>query len=383
MSDDHPIEFESGLPNPTRIPSAPDELLAHIRQYHRGLDRVTIKLYTGRKRMRQINAIHVGAKQGELPRAGIEVICRAIMAVCGDLHEETAQDARFQIQAHVWLGGTEPQRKSCQVELGDGGEVEGNYQDSDKQLDTVLISHLQVCQDKVIELAGTVAEIGKVAIENASSIFKAREDAMQARAEAESAIAAMNLERDANAARNQRMNKLLEMFGGALKSGTGQVAAHIAGKVAQSPGLMQAVGLSGPALAPLPSPAPDSPPAPFSAPSWVTGASPSPSPSASDTTDVVTEIPDQAWAEVARTIGTTISNEQWFALVEILSKTQIKILRKLAEAQTDDDAFVGVREFQAKLKPDQHMKLLKAISADQIGLLIDLQSAAESAAAEA
>lgn len=388
MSDDHPIEFEAGLPNPTRIPGAPDELVSHIRQYHRGLERVTVKLYTGRKRTRQLNAIQVGAKQGELPRAGVEVICRAIMAICGDYYEETAQDARFQIQAHVWVtGGTEPSRKSCTVELGEGGQIEGDYRDPDKQLDTVLISHLQVCQDKLIEMADKVADIGKAAIENASAVFKAREDAMEARAEAIALVAQANLERDQQQARNARMNKLVDMFGGALKTGTGQMAAHLAGKIAANPGLMQNLGMGGGALVPAPSPSPvavpEGPPPPFSPPNWVAGASPSPSPSPSDTTDDVTEIPDQAWAHVARTIGTTISNEQWFALVEILTKSQLKLLRTLAEAQTDEDAFKGVLEFQGKLKPDQHAKLLKAITPDQIGLLIDLHSAAEAAAAEA
>jgi hypothetical protein len=118
-----PLEFESGVPNPARFPPAPDELVAFVRQYLRGLSRISIKIWHGRKRYSQLNAVIVGAEHDQLPNASVDQIVRAIMAVAQDYYEGIDQPCKFMAQALVYVKATgDPVKKASHFELGSGGD---------------------------------------------------------------------------------------------------------------------------------------------------------------------------------------------------------------------------------------------------------------------
>jgi len=391
-SNSFPIEFESGIPNPGRFPPAPDELIAHIRSYHRGLSRVTVKLQLGRKRYSQINSINVGARYDELPKASVDTIVRAILAVAQDYYEQVDQTCKFMAQVHVHLKGTgDPIRKAVHFELGSefgqgGSDPYSEHLAPPDSIDDVLLTHIRECHVKIMDQANVIADIGKTAIANAGQVFQYKQEALDAQAAAQQVI--LDSRRDearerAQAAKWERGFKMLEK---AVNTGIAQAL------------VQQATG----AAIPLPAAAGAAPaaaaPAVTPKPSWATaankgttGATVKPAPT---TTAPETATPEAAAPEPAvtasleeefddtpvgegRKLYRSVTAEQWPQLFDALTKAQVKQLQTLKDPGSEREMLLAVKTFREGLKDTTMSKLGKILTVEQIAAIIGLAGAAE------
>lgn len=270
------FEFDGDEPMPGRSVPIPDELVAFIRAHHKGLNRLTVKLYVSRRRYAQINGIRIGASFDESPEEEPEAICRAVMAICAEYHETVDKPVKFLIQAHVFKKATgDAVRKGCHIELGREDDVAGDYAESiedPERLDTVLLDHIRRCHGEILKQAEVISEVGREAIKNAGEVFRAKEEAIQARAAVAQTLADDQAVRQATKARDKRMDDMVALLKDAVTMGVQQYAtakAQAATQAAQTtpaPSLLSAAK-NEPTKAPeMPTPTPQPDPAPSTPP---------------------------------------------------------------------------------------------------------------------
>jgi hypothetical protein len=374
----YPISFEAGIPNPARIPPAPDEVLAHIRQFHRGLTRVTIKLWQGRKRYGQINAIIIGAKHDELPRASVDQIVRAVMSVAQDYHEGVDTLCKFMIQAHVYLKPTgDPVRKAIHFELGGNAGDSFAYAEevsAPDHLDTVLLSHIRECHREIIDQAKVISEIGREAISNAGQVFAYKQDALDAQAAANSVILDARRDEREAAAGQQKWERGFKLLEKAVNTGIAQ------GIVSSATGisLPMPAGTTM-ALPPTAAVAPSVESTPT--PSWARAAS------GIDTVAPVTPTAptaapppeDDSIVGKAKHLYASVTAEQWPELFEALTVKQVKQLKMLKDPPDDAAVLTAAGGFREGIK-DNQMRLLGGIlTVEQLAAVLELAGAAEAA----
>jgi len=418
-----PLVFEAGIPNPMRIPPAPDELVTHVRQNHRGLDRVTVKLHGGRKRYSQVNALRIGAKYDELPRASIDQICRAIMAICQDLYEERDQSMRFMIQSHVYVKATgEPKRISCHIELGESGmygesSVEGIS--PPESTDDMMLMHIRECHVHILNQSRIIQEIGKEAIANAGAVFQARSEALEVQAEAQQTVLDSRAKERAEQAREARIDRVVQtvekiaplmlmqaMNGGNLpQEAVQQLVPDMAKQLgaAAGGGVQNAMAAAGASA----SSSPPSTPAPTSAvPAWARQAAPQAAPQAASSPAPATagegmapeglpqteaphvhdgDGPDptqEPHASLAYSLFQSIEADQWGKLIDTLTKAQLQDFRRCGSVETDEATMQVLVRFGSKLKAEQQAALLTILNPQQLQWVMRLRSVAEAWQAE-
>jgi hypothetical protein len=375
LSGQYPLEYQGGIPNPARFPPAPDELLAFVRQYHRGLSRVTVKLWQGRKRYGQLNAITVGARHDELPTASVDQIVRAIMAVAQDYYEGVDTPCKFMCQAHVYTKATgDPTRKALHFELGAGpGEEHGySYAESigaPEQVDDVLLSHIRECHREILDQAKIISEIGREAITNAGQVFQAKQEALDAQAQAQMVVMDARREERSQAAQEKKWERGFKMLEKAINTGIAQaVVSNATGVSLPMPGAT-------PGAEPQQIAAPTTPP-----PSWAaaaTGAKVLPAAAPELDTDEDEDDEDMTYASKGAKLYASITADQWPDLFEALTKTQMKLLRVLQNATDDAAVLEAAGKFRKGLKEASMKRLAQILTIQQVAAVIELASAAE------
>ena len=405
VDDRFPFTFEGPVPQPHRLPSPPDELVTHINQFAEGLDRVTVKVHTGRKRYAQINSIKIGALHGQRPKASVDQICKGVMAIAQDLVEERGQGQRFMIQAHVYLKPTgDAVRKSCHIELGeqDGHSVSESV-DAPDRVDEVLLGHIRELHKHVLEQSRVIQTIGQSAIENTAHVFQARNEALEMQAAAQQTVLQNQAAERADQAREARVDRVLQTFEAlapvALKhalSGVspGQLSQLVGATPAAAPGGAPQVPQA-PAAAPSPSPMPawaaavQPPAAPPTPPTPPPSPSAPPVPAQTGAIDNVAPegLPPHApedgpdanqhpVASLAHTLFHSIEPDQWGRLIDLLTKAQLQDLRQCGRVEEDEQACKVLVRFASKLKADQQVGLLGILSGPQMQWVMRLQSVA-------
>jgi len=377
----YPLEFESGIPNPARFPPAPDELIAFIRQFHRGLSRVTIKLWQGRKRYSQLNAINVGAKHDELPSASVDQIVRAIMAVAQDYYEGIDQPCKFMAQAQVFTKPTgDPTRKAAHFELGAGGEdlTYAEQIQAPEAMDDMLFGHIRQCHSEILDQAKIISEIGREAIQNAGQVFAVKQEALEAQAAANAVILDSRRAEAQESARDKKWERGFKMLEKAINTGIAQavVQKHTGLVLPMPTGAVAAL----PGAAPGAITAPTTPTPAWAAAATTTPAAARPAPVAvarpvelADTEDDL----DDDYQTKGRKLFLSITAEQWPELFDSLTKGQVKLLRSLKDAPDDATVLTVAAEFRAGLKDTAMAKLAHVLTVEQIASVIELGSAAE------
>lgn len=381
-----PFSYEAAMPSPSKIPAPPDELLSHLRAHHVGLSRITIKICHGRKSYAQLNAISVGAAHGQTPAVTVDQLGRAIMAVCQDHYEEVDRHCKFMVQCYIHQKPTgDPTRRSVHFDLGqteDGYDYTEMNSRSPEQLDEVLLRQINLSFDRIMEQSRIIESIGKASIENTGALFQARQEALDAQRAADLQI--LDYERGVTQERGKeaRSNKIMGMLETAVSLGISQY-------VAAQGGVMPGVAAQAPVVV-------QQQPLPVSGtPAWAQGAigaagtpaapaavtTPSPTPSTTTTVaphNPYTMVPPADTSPLAkgRNLWTSLTNEQWPKLNEILTKKQIRNLSALRTSQSDDDVLDAVALFRAALRDEQFFALQSAFTQAQLQLIIELALAA-------
>lgn len=392
-----PVAFEGGIPHPARVPAPPDELRQLIQQYHRGLDRVTIKRGSGRKRFSQINSLRIGAAFEQQPAASVDEICRAVMAIAQDYYEEVDHGCQFQVQAHVYLKATgDPKRKSCHFWLGtdeDGRDAVESMGDPNS-FDDVLLGHINQCHDRIMEQSKIICGLGETALANAGEVFKARESALEAQAASNAVIAEQRAEAEAERGKQTRLNRAVDIV---------EKLAPVVGTMAMNNGkvpekmkseLMSSMGAIGGALkgenskgessssktTVVKAPAPTKPPSWASAAGVDTGTGQDAPTSMSSSEQPPAEPEDDGpnplehpIAALAYDLFHSIQANQWPKLIGVLTKKQLDLLNSFGSVETDDDAIPAVRKMGSSIKQQQQIELLGVLLADQTSALLKLQ----------
>lgn len=389
-----PIAFEGGIPHPIRVPAPPDELRQHIQQHIRGLDRVTVKRASGRKRYAQINSLRIGAKFEELPSASADDICRAIMAVAQDYYEENDHGCQFQVQAHVFLKATgDAKRKTCHFWLGsdeDGRDAVEAMGDP-STFDDVLLNHITQCHDRIMEQSKIICGLGETALANAGEVFKARESALEAQAASNAVMAEQRAEAEAEKGRQRRMDRAVDIVEklapvvGTMAINGGKVPDSMVKELKSSMGSI-AGALKGKDDKPEDKPVVKAPP-PSKPPSWVSAAgvdtgtgqdapesmSGEDGEAEGDGGDAGPDPTQEPIAAMTFDLYQSIQAAQWPKLIGALTKKQLELLARFEQVTTDDDATPMVRELGASIKPTQQGALLGILHADQTATLLQLQ----------
>jgi hypothetical protein len=362
-------------------PASPDELLAFIKSYHRGLHKITVKLWQGRKRYSQLNSVLVGATHDELPSASIDQIARAVMAVAQDYYESTDQPCKFMAQAHVFLKATgDAARKAFHFELGhghDGAEAFSEHIGAPEHMDDVMLGHIRECHREILDQARIISEIGREAIQNAGQVFAAKQEALDAQAQAQMVILDSRREEAKERAQQQKWEKGFKMLEKAINTGIAQaVVASATGRPVA--GALPAAAAGGVAVQ-----APSPPTTPT--PSWAAAAGRAVAPSAPapalapatsspDTED--NEMEDDSYAFKGRKLYASITAEQWPELFEALTKTQVRLIKGLKDAASDEDVLTAAGKLRKSIKDTQMAKLGAVLTVEQIATVIELGSAA-------
>jgi hypothetical protein len=371
----YPLEFESGIPNPARFPPAPDELISFIRQFHRGLSRVTIKLWQGRKRYAQLNAIVVGAKHDELPAASVDQIVRAIMAVAQDYYEGIDQPCKFMAQAQVFTKLTgDPTRKAAHFELGAGGD-ELTYAEqiqAPEAMDDMLFGHIRQCHSEILDQAKIISEIGREAIKNAGQVFAVKQEALDAQAAANAVILDSRRAEAQETARDKKWERGFKMLEKAINTGIAQaVVQKHTGLVLPMPAGAVAAGGASPAAITAPTT-----PTPAWAAAAIGAGVTKPIPTATEALEDEDDL-DETYQTKGRKLYESITAEQWPELFDSLTKSQVKLLRSLKDAPDDAAVLAASAELRAGLKDTAMAKLAHVLTIAQIASVIELASAAE------
>lgn len=380
-----PLDYSSGIPNPVRIPATPDELISFLRQYHRGLSKVTVKLWQGRKRYSQLNSVQVNARHDELPEASIDSIARAILAVAQDYYESCDTPCKFMAQAHVYLKPTgEASRKAFHFELGHGpgdgyeGSSFSEHISAPEHVDDVFMGHIRECHREILDQARIISEIGREAIANAGQVFQAKQEALDAQAQAQMVVLDSRREEAKDRAQQQKWDKGFKMLEKAINTGIAQaVVSSATGRpVTAMPGATPTPAISAPQATPTPSWA--------AAASGTVAQSPAPAVAAQQSVsrlDVAEENDDdmtnETYAAKGRKLYASITAEQWPELFEALTKAQVRQLKGLKDASDDADVLAAARKLRNGLKDTQLAKLGGVLAVEQLATVIELASAAE------
>jgi hypothetical protein len=355
------LEFDADEPMPGRTPPIPDELVAFIRANHRGLSRITVKLYVSRRRYAQINGIRVGAAFDQTPEEEPETICRAIMAICAEYHETVDKQVKFLIQAHVYKKATgDAIRKGCHIELGREDDMGGDYSESiedPERLDTVLLDHIRRCHGEILKQAEVISEVGKEAIKNAGEVFRAKEEAIQARAAVSQTLADDQLVRQATKARDKRMDDMVALLKDAVTMGVqqyasskGQAAAQAA-QAKSTPSLLSAAKNE-----------------PLKAPTM-----PIPTPNLSAVPDLPQTIPARMEA-----IWSSLDDDRRQRIELLLTKPQLKHVQSVRTASSSEEARPYLDKFVTALmrKPAVLMQLRDILTPAESQELFSMYSGA-------
>jgi len=380
-SDDHdelPLSFEKDPPDPLAIPSAPDDLAEGIEDNMRGLSRVSVKVKRGRKSFTQINAVILGAKYDETPRATAQQIERAVMAIAQDRYEMSGEPTGFMAQLLVYKKATGNRKKIAFHFVLGADEHGGIYTESrrsDSEDESIFIAHIRECHREILDQAKLIGAIGKAAIENAGQVFVAKNEAAEAKAEA--LMIQVQAERDSqqDAAKEKKWDRGFKMFEKMMDKGMGQIA------MAKLTGASQSAPVA-------PSPATVTTTA---TPSWAEAATGG-TVTQLETPETQTQAPakpieDTVEAEIdgiemddylakARHLYSSITAEQWPELFTILTKKQVELLKECKNPPNLDALWKTMRELAASLK-EKHLKAVGQIcSQAQMALIIELQIAA-------
>jgi hypothetical protein len=377
-----PLEFESGVPNPARFPPAPDELVAFVRQYLRGLSRISIKIWHGRKRYSQLNAVIVGAEHDQLPNASVDQIVRAIMAVAQDYYEGIDQPCKFMAQALVYVKATgDPVKKASHFELGSAENVA-----APEHQDDMLFGHIRECHREILDQAKIISEIGREAIKNAGQVFQAKQEALDAQAAANAVVLDSRRDEASERAREKKWERGFKMLEKAINTGIAQavVEKHTGVHLPLPPGATHA------AATPLPGNAANTPAitAPVTpTPAWAAAAQggtsvgvtkPPPPKSEPDTAgDNEDDDLDESYADQGRKLYASITASQWPDLFEALTKAQVKLLRALEDPTDDATVLRTTAKFRGGLKDAVMARLAQVLTVEQIAAVIGLAGAAE------
>jgi hypothetical protein len=385
LSGPFPLEFSAGIPNPGRFPPAPDELVNLVAQYHRGLNRVAVKIHHGRKRYSQINSIIIGARHDELPAATVDQIVRAVLAIAQDHYETTDQAASYMAQLFVHLKPTgDPVRKACHFQLGSeyGGSQDPytEYTQAPEHLDEVLLTHIRECHVKIMDQANVIAEIGKTAIQNAGQVFQYKQEALDAQAAAQSVILDARRDEARERASQAKWDRGFKMLEKAVNSGIAQalVSAGTGGAVSLPGGAAPAALAGAPGV---PGAAPAQPETPM--PAWASGGGPGKVPATVTTTTVASSSDDSfddlelSLVDKGRRLYASVSADQWPELFEELTKAQVKHLRVLKAPESEAAMLDAVKKFRGSMKDGQLARLGAILNVQQLALIIELASAAE------
>jgi hypothetical protein len=383
----HSLIFEEGIPTPDHIPDADDELRAFLKTNHKGLSRIAVKLQIGRKRFVQLNSLSIGATYGETPQASVDQIARAIMSIGQDYFEQHDELAKFMVQASVYKKASgDPARRATHFEIGRadgfGGDSYAAPTHSNEAFDELLVRQQQVMFDRIMEQNKTIAAMGEKAIGMMSDVFVAKEEALQARAEA-NAVAYDAKREDAEAKRRDaKWERGFKMLEKGFNTGLGQLAVNAA---------QQKLGSSSPAGIPSTAQIPSTP-----KPAWARAAqgekvevpavaapaveAPAPAaleaPSEEELPDELTQLKSGPAAD-AVALYRSITAEQWPVLATELTKKQFKLLRTFAEPESDETALAAVFEFKEGLKESAMSAIMGIMTAEQVGSLIGLVMAAD------
>lgn len=377
------MELEQAILAPEILPDASDGLIQAARKWHRGLQKVVVSLYVSRQQYRVLNTIKIHAQPDTPPTESAEAIARAIMVVAQTHFEETDLPATYRAQFYIAPKSTnDVVRKSCHFDLGEGALV-GDVPDPTR-MDDLMIQHINACHGKILDQAEKIAELGRIALEQVGQSFVRTNEALEAKADAIMTANTARFEQVQQEQRSKTTREVIDILRGAANEAARQFAAH---RAAQADGSVVQVLPAG-------SPAPQSPVAsaalagaqallgtgePVLIPSQLpppqpaqTAPAPAPVPTSSPNEEEIKE----AHAYVARTFGETLLHDQWFTIIETLTKAQIQSLKKATSAQTDAVALEAVAELRDTMKPAQQSKLLQTLHPEQQTMILSLLTAA-------
>lgn len=381
----YPLSFDSAIPNPSVIPPAPDELVAHIRKYHRGLSRCVVKVWHGRKRYSNINSVVVGAERGETPSASVDQIVRAVMSIGQDHYEGIDQACKFMVQSYVWPKETgDPIRKAVHFEIGDagyGGDPYSEQINAPEALDDILLSHIRDCHKEVLDQSRIIQEIGKEAIQNAGAVFRARQEALDAQAEANSVVLSTRADENIERSRQKKWDRMFGMMEKMMNTGVAQAIASGAGA-----GIQQALmpGQQPVAGSVVQQAVPETP-----RPAWASAAMGKPAiappqnleDETDHTKDDEDDVPDDLdYKAQGKELYASITAEQWPDLFDLLTKAQTKALRSLKDPESNEAVLVDVAKFREGLKESSFKALARILTVPQIATVLQLAGAAEAEA---
>ena len=367
LDHDYPFTFAAETPAPDRFPAAPDELIAHINRYHQGLDRVTVRLFVGRKKFTQLNALKIGASFEETPRASVEQIARGVMAIAQDYFEGVDTTCRFQVQCYVHLRPTgNATRKAAHFELS-GGQGAGWDSVEDiadpQRLDEMLMGFVKDLLEDNRKQSTIIQELGEKAIGQMSSMWQAHADALQSQADSREMVMDARREDAADRMKSDKWDKGFQMLEKVLNTG-----------IAQSIVASARAGGASPATKTPIIEVEETP-----APKWATRGSnkssvvdvtataaaetPSPEPSVADADDA---------AGKGRALYASITADQWPDLFDMLTKKQVNMLRQLKDETDPATAIRLVTEFKDGLKPAMLLKLATVLGVPQVTAVVEL-----------
>ncbi len=371
----NPLSFDGLVPDPSRPISAPDDLDAFIRTNIRGMSRISVRKHMGGRRYSHINAVITGAGYDELPRATAVQISRGVMAIAAEDYEITSESARYMCQALIYKKAQgDPKKLSVIIEVGSSGAWNQEYSttvQAPDHADQMFISHIHLCHAEILNQAKVISSLGSAALANVSEVFVAKENALQARADADRL--ALDADRETKAEENKN-KRWQQMFGLAQKAVTTGVAQYMAGQNQQ---MMSSA------------PQPAAPPEPTETPDWARAAAgeaveltPEPVSLEADPDDPPMEHGildpfDHGLAECARSLYGSITVAQWPKLMGALSSAQLKLLLKLEEPESDNSVRKAVAKFGETIRPAQQVALMSILDHHQVAALMQMRQVDE------